>query len=187
MIQEVSSLKEVMVPGRVEEALQVHRNSPLRVFASERKGIVLGGCSPVNRLKSLTKVCTSDLSGALNYAIYVASASRIVTTTKGKGGRLRRVLLDTRLARIFRREGAILGGDNSTRFMTVAGSEDRCDRRVVDIVLDRNSVTNKIVFLRGGRGGRFKRVRGGFTSNITSLLKERLDWGHRVFLRKYVR
>lgn len=179
VIQHVSSLKHIIVPGRVEGALQVGRKAPLRVFASQRKRVVLGGCSPVKRLGIFTGRCTRTLTRSDKVMTYVASRSRMITTTKRKDERCVKGPVDGTLRSTVAREDSIFTGKGSENEVPIARRRERplCSR-VVRPVVDTKSAMNSILLLKGGRESIVNRSRGVLVEATDKFLKERVRrWG----------
>lgn len=172
VIHEVSSLKEVIIPGRVHEALHVQRKSPLRVFADQRNRVVLGGCSPIKRLNRFTQDCTRTLTRAARTLIYVASQRCIVTTTKAKGGRIRKRRLDRRVRRVVRGHDAIIGAKRRRTYSVAGGAVSALPGKVIlSDVLYGKSYRNTIVLTSGDKRGRALKLLGTLSTATTGFLK----------------
>lgn len=175
MIHQVSSLNHMIVPGRVHEALHVHRKSPLRVFMSHSKRIVLGGCSPVDRLDSFTGRCTRTLCSDLKGPILVYSESACVTITKNSGGSCLGGGVDSLIRGAVRRHDSILiGRSNSVSLMSKgARSSSTC---AVNPVVTGNSPVKTIVVFTGRSS--LNSIRRGTIRATTNFLTERVrSWG----------
>lgn len=189
VIHEVSSLNEIIVPGRVQGALQVGRKAPLRVFASERKRVVLGGCSPVKRLGAFTTRCTRTLMRAAKLATYVASHSRIITTYNDKDQRLRKGRVDSSLSTIVTNEGnEVIDRSDERGVSIVSSTVSSFYRGVVRPVLYTDSTVKTIVLLAGDRGATLKSARHTLVHATTNFLNERVRrWGYVEYARGYIR
>ncbi len=81
VIEEVSSLKEIMVPGRVHHALHVHRNSPALVTLAPYSTCVLNTLS----FKGHIKVQWGRIfavGGRVGYHVFFLTTTALVFTTR---------------------------------------------------------------------------------------------------------
>lgn len=172
MIHQVSSLNEVIVPGRVHHSFHVHRNSPLRVFASTRNRIVFGGCSPVKRLSGFTKRCTRILRGGNNLPVTVVSGSRIVTTSNVDGERILRHQVAGGLRRLVRGESIRVAAHSIPPVGTVR--KLRHGTGIICPVICNNSISKTITLVRNSRGRVPARARVGLIRITTTFLNGRV-------------
>lgn len=173
VIEEVSSLNEIIVPGRVEQALHVHRKSPLRVCATASNRIVFGGCSPIKRLTRFTSRCTSILTGVDSVPAVVASHSRMVTTTKISGHRFLRHEMAAMLRKCVRGHGACSTARRALNSVRPVRNVRRCTSMVCPVVTTK-SISNTMIVLANRRAGVPAGTRVGLTRATTTFLNGRV-------------